>query len=211
MTATTYYTDVTSVKNYAGANKTETGKESWKLYGFTSQATFDTWLGELIGDVDVSIDDYVGHDFWRHPVSSEATGLYDGQGHSMLSTNFPILSLSKVEIGNQSTGSVAWSPLLTTDYEFYERYVMFNLKLPRGFKNIRLTYAYGYDSVPLPVTLAANRIMANILQGILLRSTSPIVRVDNFVVEQTKELAFTDDIKASLTRYRRVPFAVTQA
>ena len=199
------YATAAQVKNYAQVNKTAVGKESWLQFGFAASADFDTWLTELIGWADQEINNYCEHDFYRHPATSgEATEQFDGLGHTILLVNFPILSLSKVELRTSQTYG-SWFELISSYYQVYERYVRFSTKLPVGDKNVRITYAYGYTAVPGPVALASIRIVANILQGALQRSTSPIVRVDQFVVEQARELAFTDDIKDLLLPYRRIP------
>lgn len=198
------------MKNYAQVNKTETGKESYRLFGFSTQALFDTWVESLIVWADKQIDNYVGHDFTRHPASSEAAETSDGDGTDIIAPHYPIISLSQIRFRSGLTDG-AWVVVPTTDYKAYERFIRLNRQTPVGFLNVELTYAYGYAAVPDVVSLASIRICSNIIQGCLQRATSPIVRVSEFVVTLAKEEAFTDDAKSSLAAYRRIPFAVTQA
>ena len=200
------------VQNYAQVNKVDVGKESYKLFGFSTQALFDTWVESLITWADKAIDNYVEHDFARHPstASTEAAETGDGDGTDIILPHYPIISLSQIRYRSGLTDGT-WAVVPSTDYKVYERFIRLNRQTPVGFLNVELTYAYGYVTVPDIVSLASVRICTNIIQFALQRATSPIVRIDNFTVEQAKEEAFTDDIKESLSPYRRIPFAVTQA
>ena len=153
----------------------------------------------------------MGHDFARHPADDgdeEAAEVFDGLGTDMVLTGFPILSVSKVEFRSGTATYGAWVDLPIIAWIAYERFIRLDRNTPVGFKNVRITYAYGYDDTPGPIVRATCRIVTNILQGAIQRSTSPIIRVDTFMIQLAKEEAFTQEIKTSLDGYRRIPHRV---
>jgi hypothetical protein len=204
------YCSVTQVKNYAQVNKTETGKESYKDFGFSSQAAFDTWLTELIDWADKQIDAYVEHDFTRHPTTGTAAESFDGTGSRFVFPKFPILTVTQIRFRSGLTHG-SWATVVSDDYQAFDRYIALGRKTPVGHKNVEVTYAYGHAFVPSVVAMASVRMATNVIQGCQQRAISPVVKIGDFVIEQAKEEAFSDGIKATLIPYRRIPQAVSVA
>lgn len=199
------------VENYAQLNKTAAGAESYKQFGFVSQDQFDAWVATLISWADQAIDDFCQRDFYRHPSSGEATELFDGDETTMIVLHWPIISCSQVEIRYGTKTFGVFTPLPIQFWQAGKRWIRLTRHMPRGYNNIRVTYAWGYTAVPGTVAMATVRIVSNLLQGALQRSSSPIIKVGDYNIQLLKEQAFTDEIKATLEAYRRVPYRIMSA
>jgi hypothetical protein len=206
------YTNHTDVENFSQFNKTASGAETYKHFGFTAQAAYDTWVDTLIAWADEGINDYCQRDFYRHPVDSgEAAEVFDGDETTMIRLNFPILSCSQVEI---RYGTKTYGVFVTLPVQFWQlekRWIRLTRHMPRGYNNIRVTYAWGYVTPPSIVTMSSVRIVSNMLQAAFQRSASPIIKVGDYNIQLLKEEAFTDAIKADLEPYRRVPYRIISA
>jgi hypothetical protein len=212
LTDPTTYSTVDQVKSYAQVNKTATGAQSYKQFGFTSQNDFDTWVATLITWADSAINDFCQRDFWRHPATSgEATELFDGDETTMIVTQWPIISCSQVEIRYGTKTFGVFTPLPIQFWQVEKRFIILTRHMPRGYNNIRVTYAWGYTTVPGTVSLASTRIVSNLLQGALQRSTSPVIKIGDYNIQLLKEEAFTDEIKQTLEPYRRLPYRIMSA
>jgi hypothetical protein len=200
------------VENYAQLNKTATGAESYKQFGFATQALFDAWVATLIAWADQAINDFCQRDFYRHPATSgEATELFDGDETTMLTVNWPIISCSQVEIRYGTKTFGVFTPLPIQFWQPEARWIRLTRHMPRGYNNIRVTYAWGYATVPGTVAMASVRIVSNLLQGALQRSTSPIIKIGDYNIQLLQEEAFTDEIKQTLEAYRRIPYRIMSA
>jgi hypothetical protein len=206
------YSTHTDVENYSQLNKTATGAESYKKLGFTAQAAFDTWIDTLVAWADQGINDFCQRDFYRHPAGSgEAAEVFDGDETTMIRVNWPIISCSQVEL---RYGTATYGVFVTLPIQFWQaekRWLRLIRHMPRGFNNVRVTYAWGYAAVPAVVNAASVRITSNMLQAALQRSASPIIKVGDYNIELLKDEAFTDEIKNTLEPYRRPPYRIMSA
>jgi hypothetical protein len=81
--------------------------------------------------------------------------------------------------------------------------------LPEGFQNIRVTYDWGYATVPSDVAHVTAEICGRLLQKIVAFKMGPLVRVGDYRVQLMNPEIFTDDLKALLAHYRQEAAAIT--
>jgi hypothetical protein len=167
---------------------------------FANEAALDSWLSEIIiPEAEKLINDFcVRPDFSLHEDEEE---LFSGDGfrNQLLLSYQPIVSVSKIEIKNSDS---SWSTMSTDDYYALSRHVVSRSVLPTGFRNIRVTYDWGYASLPPDASYCAAEMVARFLQKRSVYKMGPLVRVSDYRVQLSNPEVFTDDLKAILGHYR---------
>ena len=123
-----------------------------RMRGIGTDKVSDADITSLIEEAEGIIDDYAGHDFDEHEGAEE---YYDGdEEETLLLRNRPVIEVTTVEGRN----SGAFAELTEFDPETGEGnwhvedlsagILAFEDPPSEGVKNIRVTYSYGYETVP---------------------------------------------------------------
>ncbi len=168
---------------------------------FATEADFDSWLtSPIIPETEKLINEYCRRpDFSSHLNEAE---IFDGDGFRrfVVLSNKPVTAVSKLDF---KKGDGTWDLKDAADWRLKGDQVLYKSVLPRGFQNVRVTYDWGFTSVPADVSNAAAEIVARFLQKRVVYKAGPLVRVGDFRVVLADPEVFTDDVKANLWHYRR--------
>lgn len=149
---TTYYATATQVRD-------QLRKVTFGELGFASDAAFTTAIETVLADVDALIDKYTHRQFFKKTTQTE---MFDGKEQQYIfPMQTPIIALSKVEYRSNQTGS--WAEQTLTEFYAYDEYVYYESRFVWGHKNYRITYDYGYDTVPEDIKRAAIQIAGNVI------------------------------------------------
>jgi hypothetical protein len=193
------YTTITEVKKRALIKYETLNYDSGKP--FATETDFDTWLSStVIPEAERAINEFCRRpDFSEHADEIE---LFDGDGlHNFLVPNKrPVIAISKFEF---KKGDGTWELKSTDVYYMHGDQLRYNSLLPYGFQNIRVTYDWGYATVPEDVSHVAAEIAARFLQKCSAFKMGPLIRVGDWRVQLANPEIFTPDLKEMLDHYRR--------
>ena len=138
-----------------------------------------TLLGEL---AEAEVEDLIYEDFYSNAgAGSTATDeFHDGEGKNFFYTQKrPIISVTSISYDDDDNGS--FTALASSDYELYEDLGLIKLardgdysKFSNYDKNVKITYVYGYATVPVLVKKLIFTLVANSINP----GTVPEVEVD---------------------------------
>ena len=196
------YISASEVKQYSNV--------TYQDLGFSSDTDYDTWLGNLINQVERTIDNYcrVPSGFFKAGGLS-FTEIQDWKEDGEIHTRYyPILTLTKVELDYAGYNQAAdWTEISSTYYYVKNEYGIIKIvgKIPGHAENsVRVTYTAGYSAVPDDVKLAALIYASNILNRIFASNYGESVNIGDFQVKFADlKPSFTDEVKALLNPYRR--------
>lgn len=168
---------------------------------FANEAALDSWLSTTV----IPQAEALINEFCLRPDFSQHTGeieLFDGEGFRsfIVLSKRPLVAVSKLEF-KQSDGN--WDLKSTSDYYVAGNQVHYRHVLPVGFRNIRVTYDWGFAAVPSDVSYCAAEMVARFLQKRVVYKMGPLVRVGDYRVELSNPDVFTDDLQKALEHYRR--------
>jgi hypothetical protein len=173
---------------------------------FADEAAFDSWLsGTVIPEIEKLINEFCRRpDFSKH---SDEVECLNGDGfHSfIILSKKPVIVVSKLEL-NTDDGS--WVLEAASHYFLRGDRIQFDTWLPRGFQNIRVTYDWGFNTIPEDVGYVAAEIVARFLQKCVAFKMGPLVRVGDYRVQLMNPDIFADDLKDTLQHYPRVTGAI---
>jgi len=177
--------------------------------GFTSETEYETFLDNLINQVERVIDNYcrVPSGFFKAGGLS-FTETHDWKEDGEIHTRYyPIITLTKVELDQAGySQSADWTEISNTYYYVKNEFGIIKIvgKTPGHIENsVRVTYTAGYNACPDDVKLAA-LIFASITLHNLVQISGETVRIGEFSIShgELKE-AFTSEVEALLNPYRR--------
>jgi len=168
---------------------------------FADETAFDSWLsGIVIPEAEKLINEFCGRpDFSQHTGEVE---LFDGDGFRkfIVLSKKPVITVSKLEF-KKDDGT--WDLKASSDYKVNGDQVTYRTVLPRGWRNIRVTYDWGFAAVPADVSYCAAELVARFLQKRVVYKAGPLVRVEDFRVELADPDVFTRDLQKVLEHYPR--------
>jgi len=168
---------------------------------FASAAAFDDWLEEtVIPEAETLINEYCRRpDFSQHTSEVE---YFDGDGFRkfLILSKRPVIAVSKLEFKKDDS---TWDEKSSSYYKVQGDRVVYTNVLPIGFQDIRVTYDWGFTTVPLDVSYAAAEMVARFIQKRVVYKMGPLVRVEDFRVELANPDIFTSDLQAVLEHYRK--------
>jgi len=196
------YISASEVKQYSNV--------AYQDLGFSSDTEYDTWLGNLINQVERAIDNYcrVPSGFFKAGGLS-FTELHDWNEDGEIHTRYyPIITLTNVELDYAGYNQTAiWTEISSVYYYAKNEYGIIKIvgKSPGHVENsVRITYTAGYPAVPDDIKLAALMLADNVLHLILQRMLGSSLSIGDFKSSLTEvKEAFSDEIKGLLSSYRR--------
>ena len=197
------YISASEVKQYSNI--------TYQDLGFSSDTDYDTWLGNLINQVEKAIDNYcrVPSGFFKAGGLS-FTEIQDWKEDGEIHTRYyPIITLTKVELDYAGYNQAAdWTEISSTYYYVKNEYGIIKIvgKIPGHTENsVRITYTAGYSAVPDDVKLAALKFANHILKKLYQEQFAVFVGSSDVDVKVNLALkeSFTDEIKLMLAPYRR--------
>jgi hypothetical protein len=180
---------------------------------FFSQTTFKIWIeNTVIPWAQTLIDEHCGRDFTTH---TDQTVYLDGTGKLVIvPTALPIISVKTLSKNSDYFGKGTWTDQSTDDYQVYDSYIVHKSGFDEGFKNWKLTYTYGYATVPSTVFNVCVEICTKILQymvinklGPILPSAGPFGTIKQIIPERE---IFPSELKRLLSAYVKPRFAAVQ-
>jgi len=196
------YISASEVKQYSNV--------TYQDLGFSSETEYETFLDNLINQVEAVIDDYcrVPHGFFKAGGLS-FTEIHDWDEDGEIHTHYyPIITLTKVELDQAGLNQAAdWTEISSNYYYAKNEYGIIKIvgKSPGHVENsVRITYTAGYSAVPEDIKLAALMLADNVLRLILQRTLGSSLSIGDFKSSLTEvEEAFSSEIKSLLSSYRR--------
>jgi hypothetical protein len=168
---------------------------------FADEGTLDEWLSStVIPEAEKVINEFcLRLDFVKHEDQVE---MFDGDGYRdfITVTWRPMLTVKKLEFRD---GEESWILKPSNDYYVCGNQIRYRTILPYGFQNIRLTYDWGFTSLPMDVSLCAAEMVATFLQKRVVNHMGPLIRVGDYRVELSNPDVFTNDLRMNLEHYRR--------
>jgi hypothetical protein len=167
---------------------------------FAYDAELNEWLSSsVIPEVEKVINEFcLRLDFMEHEDQVE---LFDGDGFRdfITVTWTPPIAIKKLEFKQNGV----WALKPPNDYYLCGSQIRYRTVLPYGFQNIRVTYDWGFASLPKDVSFCAAEIAATFLQKRVVNRMSPLVRIGDYRTELSNPDVFTDDLRRILEHYRR--------
>jgi hypothetical protein len=166
---------------------------------FADEAALDSWLSDtIIPQVEKIINDFCFRvDFGQHTGEVEVSN-GDGFRSFIMARQRPIIAVSKLEF---KKGDGTWDLKSASDYYVKGNQILYRTVIPRGFQNIRVTYDWGFSTIPAEVTYCAAEMVARFLQKRVVNKMGPLVRVGDYRVELANPDVFTSDLKLILIEY----------
>ena len=174
---------------------------------FANEAALQTWLtGTVIPEVEKIVNEFGRRlDFQKH---EDQIDYFNGDGfRSFIAvTKRPIITVDKVEFKKADGG---WDLKVSSDYFIRGDQVHYSTVLPEGFQNIRVTYDWGYTTIPSDVAGVTAEICARLLQKMVAFKMGPLVRVGDYRIQLMNPEIFTDDLKNLLAHYSQEAAAIS--
>jgi hypothetical protein len=136
-------------------------------------------------------------DFLKH---TDEVELFDGSGFRdfIVTSHRPMINITSLELlGVDGT----WVAKSSSDYVMRGDAIRTRTLLPEGFQNIRLTYDWGYETVPKDVAHVVAELCAAYLQKRVAYKMGPLVRVGDYRIQLMNPEVFTTDLKDRLAHY----------
>ena len=126
-----------------------------KEYLLLSGASYDTYLAKVISRVSKAIESKTKRELKERSSIEE---YLDGGGSNLLMpAQYPITAIASIYVDNDR-GFAASSLVSTTDYVIDQSKISIRglggYLWPRGIQNVKLTYTYGYSTIPEDIELA---------------------------------------------------------
>jgi hypothetical protein len=188
------------------------------VFSSTSNPT-DIQVAGFAADADSFIDGFCGHDWLEHDSVLEyhdAVGVGPQAGIIILD-NSPVLSISLVEWwdGHQWESAVEGYPNQYPGYETYVTYlpmgkILFHKLRVDGPKVIRVTYSYGYSSIPAYVTQLSSTLAALTVLAYLSGPVYQSYKVGNLDYTYPKEGPYGVQWNMLINRAQRLMWQLTR-
>lgn len=194
------YVTASDVKSYS--------KLTYEDLGYADDASFDTFLNDLIAKVEDIIHRYcdVPSGFFQAGGVTVSEELHDYDERFIMLKYRPVISVSKVELNMAGYGQTPdWTTIDSVYYIVYNESGLIKIvnKVPAiPERSVRVTYTAGYSATPEAVKYVELQLCSKILHLILQRKISPIIRVEDWVVRLVEGELFTQDLKLLLNRFR---------
>jgi len=135
----------------------------------TSTEYSDSAITKMIEYAESLIDERLASNFVSG--GDTVTEYYDGTGTKFLILdNYPILSITSLDVDDDNDGTFEYSLTEGTDYEF-DSWGRVTLTDDAGIavfakyvRNVKVIYKYGYSDVPSIIKYLATAIVANLIQ-----------------------------------------------
>jgi len=196
--------------NYVSASEIKQfSNVTYQDLGFSSDNDYDAWLGNLINQVERTIDNYcrVPSGFFKAgglSFTETQDWKEDGEIHTRY---YPIVTLTKVELDYAGYNQTAdWTEISSTYYYAKNEYGIIKIvgKTPGHTENsVRITYTAGYSAVPDDIKLAALKFANRVLKILFQQRYSVSAGEIDVKISLPVEDAFTDEIIFLLKPYRR--------
>jgi hypothetical protein len=168
---------------------------------FADEAAFDAWLSDtVIPEAEKLINEFCRRpDFYEHQSEVE---YFNGDGfhNFIVAGKKPVITVSKLEM---EKGDGTWELKATSDYLVKGDRIQYKTLLPEGWQNIRVTYNWGFASIPNDVAYAAAEIVARFLQKCVAFKMGPLVRVGDYRVQLMNPDVFGNALEGMLEHYPR--------
>ena len=141
-------TTIAAIKAEAGIEPLDT----------TLDATLTAWLVEIGG----FITDYIGQEIETTTVTNY---VFDGRGQQMFAPpQWPVTAVSSLAVRSGIGSGATWSTIPTTEWEFVANssrgaHVLYPSGFTRGSANYRISFTYGYATVPGTISRIANEMV----------------------------------------------------
>ena len=193
------YISASEVKQYSNI--------SYQDLGFASETEYETFLDDLISQVEAVIDDYcrVPSGYFKAGGLS-FTEIHDWNEDGIIQARYyPIIELIRVELDLAGINQPAnWTEISSTYYYAKNEYGIIKIvgKSPGHVENsVRITYTAGYSAVPEDIKTAALILAKNMLKSMMF---SDEIRIGDLTIEpQIPQEVFTTEVKALLAQYKR--------
>jgi len=193
------YISASEVKQYSNI--------SYQDLGFASETEYETFLDDLISQVEAVIDDYcrVPSGYFKAGGLS-FTEIHDWNEDGIIQARYyPIIELIRVELDLAGINQPAnWTEISSTYYYAKNEYGIIKIvgKSPGHVENsVRITYTAGYSAVPEDIKTAALTLAKNMLLGMMI---SDEIRIGDLTIEpQIPQEIFTAEVKMLLAQYKR--------
>lgn len=180
---------------------------------------FDTLIDNLIVYVTARMETMCGRSFTLATYTNEVHDggdIYGSLRRVLIPKNAPIGTITSVQYNAGTNSNPSWTTISTDDYDVdYDAGVLyFQYSLPRGKRNIRITYTAGWDGFDVGITAYWNFNITPTgdVDGSNLTFTLPedaseiIVYVDG-VRESSSNITFTADTDTFTLAAGRAPFS----
>jgi hypothetical protein len=163
------------------------------------ETAFQDWLTNvIIPEAEKVVNEFCRRqDFLKHTGEVE-TFNGDGFRDYIIATHQPVITVSKLEF-KQADGT--WAEKASEEYVVRGGLVRCNTVLPEAFQNIRLTYDWGYETIPTDVSHVTSELCAAYLQKRVAYKMGPLVRVSDYRIQFMDPEIFTADLKDRLSHY----------
>ena len=193
------YISASEVKQYSNV--------TYRDLGFSSETEYETFLDNLINQVEAVIDDYcrVPSGYFKAGGLS-FTEIHDWNEDGIIQSRYyPIIELVRVELDLAGINQPAnWTEISSTYYYAKNEFGIIKIvgKSPGHIENsVRITYTAGYSAVPEDIKTAALTLAKNMLKNVMF---SDEIRIGDLTIEpQIPQEVFTAEIKTILAQYKR--------
>lgn len=209
------YTDAATVRKYSMVSiqdfKITTATGSSLL--FATDADLDSFIDNtLVPRAEDEINKYCDRKFAQ---TTGAVEKYDGSGFdkTFALRNWPVISITSVEL-LKSDGTVDTTVAAADYYVQGENLLVYKKVFPAGFQNIKVTYTYGYATVPATIQDVAARSVSNMLNWLKVNKMGALARDPGspsgfgLLIPQQEILTF--DLRRLLDSYIKSSFGVTR-
>jgi hypothetical protein len=166
---------------------------------WTDENAFKEWLTTtIIPEAETIVNGHCRRpDFAKHQDEVE---LFSGDGFRdfIIASHRPVLTLTKLEFA-KADGT--WDVKSSSGYSVRGDHVRYRTIFPAGWQNIRLTYDWGYETVPKDVAHVVAELCAAYLQKRVAYKMGPLVRVGDYRIQLMNPEVFTTDLKDRLAHY----------
>jgi hypothetical protein len=174
---------------------------------FADDVALENWLTSVvIPEAEKVVNGFCRRlDFQKHEDEAE---YFNGDGfRSFIAvTKKPIIVVDKVEF-KKADG--IWDLKVSSNYFMRGDQIRYNAPLPEGFQNIRVTYDWGYASIPVDVAHVTAEICARLLQKMVAFKMGPLIRVGDYRIQLMNPEIFTADLKDLLAHYSQEAAAIS--
>jgi hypothetical protein len=168
---------------------------------FADENALKTWLTDMvIPEAEKIVNEFCRRsDFQKHEDEVE---YFNGDGYRnfIAVTKKPVTAVVKVEFAR---GDGTWDVTLSSNYYMRGDQIQFKTVLRKGFQNIRVTYDWGYATIPSVVAHLTAEICARFLHKLVAFKMGPLVRVGDYRIQLMNPEIFTPDLKDLLAHYAR--------
>jgi len=171
-----------------------------KLHLGISVATYDSLFEQLIDEATLFIETYCNRVISK---TTHTDVLFDGDDYdsTLYIKNFPITEIDTIEYNNGTFATPDWTAYTTDQYEYNlaEGIIYFDVDLPSGKQNVRITYTGGFTTVPQDIEMACNKLVARYYNK---RKSEGVSAETAGITNLTWDDVLTKEITSVLNRYK---------